>query len=41
MKYIPTGEHIADILTKHIDSPKLFFYLRSLLMNCKDTRSGM
>ena len=41
MKYIPTGEQIADILTKHIDSPKLFFYLRSLLKNCKDTRSGM
>ena len=33
IQYIPTGEQIADILTKHIDSPKLFYYLRSLLMN--------
>lgn len=41
MQYIPTGEQIADILTKHIDSPKLYFYLRSKLMNCKNTPSGL
>jgi hypothetical protein len=39
-KYINTDEQIADILTKFIDSPKKFFYLRSLLMNCKNTNSG-
>jgi hypothetical protein len=40
-EYIETDEQIADILTKFIESPKKFYYLRSLLMNCENTKSGL
>jgi hypothetical protein len=40
-KYIDTDEQIADILTKFIESPKKFYYLRSKLMNCENTKSGL
>ena len=39
-RYLRTDDMIADILTKFISSPKQFFYLRSLLMNCTNTKSG-
>ena len=39
-KYIHTDEQIADLLTKHIDSPAKFYYLRSLMMNRQNNKSG-
>jgi hypothetical protein len=39
-KYIHTDEQVADILTKFIESPKKYYYLRSLLMNCENSKSG-
>ena len=40
LQYLSTTEHTADILTKAPTNRKLFFYLRSKLMNCLNTRSG-
>lgn len=41
LQHIPAREQIADILTKHIESPKLNHYSRSLLMNCSNIKSGI
>lgn len=38
--YIPTNNQIADILTKQIPSTGQFFYLRSLILNCCDSKTG-
>ena len=40
-RHIPTEEQIADILTKYIDSPKQFYYLRSLIINCINYKYGV
>jgi hypothetical protein len=41
LKYIHTDEQIADIFTKFIDSPKKYYYLRSLLTNCENSKCGL
>ena len=40
MKWISTKEQIADILTKNIQFFNDFLYLRSLILNCKDSITG-
>ena len=40
LQYLKTTEHTADILTKSPTNRRLFFYLRSKLMNCVDSRTG-
>ena len=41
LQYIPTGDQTADILTKVISSPTLFYKLRSQLLNCANNKSGI
>jgi hypothetical protein len=41
LQHISTDEQIADIFTKEICVKKKFYHLRSLLLNCRDSRSGI
>jgi hypothetical protein len=41
LEHIGTDHQIADILTKEIYERKKFCYLRSLLMNCSNTHTGV
>ena len=40
MKWISTSEQIADILTKRIKPNNQFFKLRSMILNCNNSKHG-
>lgn len=40
LAHIGTDDQIADILTKEIEIKKKFYYLRSLLLNCPNSKNG-
>ena len=40
MKWISTEEQLADIFTKKSFTQKQFYYLRSQIMNCENSKSG-
>ena len=41
LRYLPSAEHPADLLTKKIASIKQFYKLRAKLLCCANTPSGL